>query len=75
MKIKLNKCVTCTKSVQYLSKLLINGALVPCVEVGKSFRYLGRSFQLNMSNRQHMMPEMSLTMSAKQKKSFWPIRM
>ena len=57
MKTKLNKCVTCTKSVQYLPKLLISGALVPCVEVGKSFRYLGRSFDLNMSNSQHMMPE------------------
>ena len=35
----------------------MHGALVPCVEVGKSFRYLGRSFDLNMSNSQHMMPE------------------
>ena len=48
----------------------MHGALVPCVEVVKSFRYLGRSFDLNMSNSQQMMPELSLMMRAKQQKSF-----
>ena len=45
---------TRTKSVQYLPKLLINGGLVPCVEMGESFRYLGRYFDFNVSNNQHM---------------------
>ena len=60
MIIRVDKCFTfgirklCTKSVQYLPKLLINGVLVPCVEMGESFRYLGRYFDFNMSNNQHM---------------------
>ena len=40
--------------IQYLPKLLINGVLIPCVEMGGSFRYLGRFFDFNMSNNQHM---------------------
>ena len=31
-----------TSSVQYLPKLILNHALVPTVEIGKSFKYLGR---------------------------------
>ena len=60
MIIRVNKCSTfgirklCTKSVQYLPKLLINGVLIPCMETGESFRYLGRFFDFNMSNNQHM---------------------
>ena len=62
MIIRVDKCSTfgirklCTKSVQYLPKLLINGVLIPCVEMGESFpnRYLGRFFDFNMSNNQHM---------------------
>ena len=60
MIIRVDKCFTfgirklCTKSVQYLPKLLINGVLIPCVEMGESFRYLGRFFDFNMSNNQHM---------------------
>ena len=59
MIIRVDKCSTfgirklCTKSVQYLPKLLINGVLIPCVEMGESFRYLGRFFDFNISN-QHM---------------------
>ena len=45
---------TGTKSVQYLPKLLVNGVLIPCVEIGESFRYLGRFFDFNMFNNQHM---------------------
>ena len=45
---------TGTKSVQYLPKLLVNGVLIPCVEIGDSFRYLGRFFDFNMFNNQHM---------------------
>ena len=60
MIIRVDKCSTfgirklCTKSVQYLPKLLINGVLIPCVEMGESFRYLGRFFDFNMSNNQHI---------------------
>ena len=60
MIIRVDKCSTfgirklCTKSVQYLPKLLINGVVIPCVEMGESFRYLGRFFDFNMSNNQHM---------------------
>ena len=60
MIIRVDKCSTfgirkrCTKSVQYLPKLLINGVLIPRVEMGESFRYLGRFFDFNMSNSQHM---------------------
>ena len=57
MIIRVDKCSTfgirklCTKSVQYLPKLLINGVLIPCVEMGESFRYLGRFFDFNMSKQ------------------------
>ena len=44
----------CTKSVQYLLKLLINGVLIPCVEMGESFQNLGRFFDFVMSNNLHM---------------------
>ena len=60
MIIRVDKCSTfgirklCTKSVQYLPKLLINGVLIPCVEMGESFRYLARFFDFNMFNNQHM---------------------
>ena len=33
---------------------MINGVLIPCVEMGESFRYLSRFFDFNMSNNQHM---------------------
>ena len=36
------------------TELLINVVLIPCVQMGKSFRYLGRFFDFNMSNNQHM---------------------
>ena len=60
MIIRVDKCSTfgirklCTKPVQYLPKLLINRVLIPCVEMSESFRYLGRFFDFNMSNHQHM---------------------
>jgi hypothetical protein len=42
-----------TKSIQYLPKLFINNCLVPRVQLGKSFRYLGRYFDFNMSDEDH----------------------
>ena len=42
-----------TKSIQFLPKLLISNCLIPHVEIGKSFRYLGRHFDFNMSDEEH----------------------
>ncbi|CAB4038604.1 Hypothetical predicted protein [Paramuricea clavata] len=59
MIIRVDKCSTfgirkqVTKSIQYLPKLFINNCLVPRVELGKSFRYLGRYFGFNMSDEDH----------------------
>ncbi|CAB4022313.1 Hypothetical predicted protein [Paramuricea clavata] len=56
---RVDKCSTfgirkqLTKSIQYLPKLFINNCLVPRVELGKSFRYLGRYFDFNMSDEDH----------------------
>ena len=60
MKIRVDKCVTfgkkksATSSVQFLPKLTLNNSLVPTVESNKSFKYLGRYFNFNMDNNDHM---------------------
>ena len=41
-------------SVQYLPKLVLNHDLVPTVDIGKSFKYLGRHFNFTMGNHTHM---------------------
>ena len=33
---------------------MVKGVLIPYVEMGESFRYLGRFFDFNISNNQHM---------------------
>ena len=59
MIIRVDKCSTfgikkaITKSVQYLPKLLINNQLIPKVNIGESFKYLGRYFDFNMSDDNH----------------------
>ena len=59
MIIRVDKCSTfgikkqLTKSTQYLPKLFVNNCLVPRVEIGESFRYLGRYFNFNMSDNDH----------------------
>ena len=59
MIIRVDKCSTfgikkaLTKSIQYLPKLIINNNLVPAIERGKSFCYLGRYFDFEMSNNEH----------------------
>ena len=56
---RVDKCVTFgmkkvrTKSVPYQPKLFINSQLVPCVSTGSSFKYLGRYFDIQMSNYKH----------------------
>jgi hypothetical protein len=63
MIIRVDKCSTfgirkqLTKSIQYLPKLFVNNCLVPRVELGKSFRYLGRYFDFNMSDEDHKSEE------------------
>ena len=59
MIIRVDKCSTfgirkqITKCIQYLPKLFINNRLVPRVELGKSFCYLSRYFDFNMSDQYH----------------------
>jgi hypothetical protein len=49
-----------TKSVQYLPKLLINNGLIPTIQMGESFKYLGRFFDFDMSDHDHKSELMSL---------------
>ena len=59
MIIRVDKCCTfgikkaTTKSIQFLPKLLINNRLLPKINIGESFQYLGRYFDFEMSNNNH----------------------
>ena len=59
MIIRVDKCKTfgikkvITKSTQYLPKLFINNRIIPTVEIGESFKYLGRFFDFNMTDKDH----------------------
>ena len=59
MIIRVDKCSTfgikkvCTKSVQYLPNLVINNQLIPKINIGESFKYLGRDYDFQMSNDNH----------------------
>ena len=59
MIIRVDKCSTfsikkhSSKSIQYQPKLFINHLLVPRIEIGESFRYLGLYFNFNMSDEEH----------------------
>ncbi len=59
MIIRVDKCSTfgiktaLTKPVQYLPKLIINNQLIPAINIGEHFQYLGRYFNFNMSDEQH----------------------
>ena len=59
MIIRVDKCSTfgikkaLTKSIQYLPKLIINNILFPAIARGKSFCYLGRYFEFEISNNEH----------------------
>ena len=67
MVIRVDKCSTfgikkaSTSSTQFLPKLIINNVLVPSVDNGKSFRYLGRYFNFSMNNLQHMSDLLDIT--------------
>ena len=43
-----------TSSVQFLPRLFVNKDIVPTVQKGKSFKYLGRYFNFSMDNNEHM---------------------
>ena len=59
MIIRVDKCITfdvkqaITKSIQYQPKLFKNNQLIPCVDNGDSFKYLGRYFDFGMTNSMH----------------------
>ena len=59
MIIRVDKCSSfgikkhSSKSIQYQPKLFVNNQLVPRIEIGKSFCYLGRHFDFNMSDERH----------------------
>ena len=56
MIIRVDKCSSfgikkhLSKSIQYQPKLFVNNQLIPRIEIGKSFCYLGRYFDFNMSD-------------------------
>ena len=52
MIIRVDKCTTF--GIKKFSKLLINNEIVPPLITGESFKYLGRHFDCNMSNQEHM---------------------
>ena len=60
MIIRVDKCSTfgirtsATASMQYLPKLFVNQVTVPTVDIGKSFKYLGRFFNFSMDNFDHL---------------------
>ena len=66
MIIRVDKCSTfgikkaLTKSIQYFPKLIINNSLIPAIELGKSFCYLGRYFDFEMTNNEHKLELVSL---------------
>ena len=66
MIIPVDKCSTfgikkaLTKSIQYLPKLLINKQLIPKINIGEAFQYLGRYFSFNMSDEHHKSELISL---------------
>ena len=59
MIIRVDKCITfgvkkaTTKSIQYQPKLFIKNQLIPRVDNGNSFKYLGRYFDFGMTNSMH----------------------
>ena len=59
MILRVDKCTTfgikkeLTRSIQYLPKLFLNNLLAPRIESGKSFHYLSRCFDFNMSDDDH----------------------
>ena len=59
MVIRVDKCTTfgikkfSSRSLQFQPKLLLNSEVVPPVNNGESFKYLGRFFNFDMDNKDH----------------------
>ena len=59
MIIQVDKCSTfgikkaLIQSSQYLPKLLVNNKLIPAINIGENFQYLGRYFCFTMSDEKH----------------------
>ena len=70
---RVDKCSTfgikksSTSSIQYLPKLLMNQVVVPTVEIGKSFEYLGRYFNFSMDYVDHISEVLKLITDSKSK--------
>ena len=62
-----------TKSIKYLPKLIINNSLIPAIELGKSFCYLGRYFDLEMTNNEHKLELVSLITNLMKEIDFKPL--
>ena len=66
MIIRVDKCSSfgikkvLTRSAQYLPKLLIGNRLIPSIKIGESFKYLGRFFDFDMSDKEHKSELISL---------------
>ena len=66
IQIRVDKCSTfgikksSTSSTQYLPNLIINHEVVSTIDIGKSFRYLGRHFNCAMDNQIHMFEVLDL---------------
>ena len=66
MIIRVDECSTfgikkrLTKSIQYLPKQIVNNSLIPAIKLGKSFCYLGRYFDFEMTNNEHKLELVSL---------------
>ena len=59
MKLRVDKCAAfglknySTRSMQFQLTLFIENEIVPSVKSGESFRYLGRSFNFEMVDKDH----------------------
>ena len=79
MIIRVDKCSTFgikkafTKSVQYLPKLIINNCLISVIKIGKSFCYLGRYFDYEMSDDKHKLELASLLTNQKKEIDVKPL--
>ena len=73
MIIRVDRCSTfgirksSTASIQYLPKLLISQVPVPTVDVGDSFKYLGRYFNFSMDSIDHISEVLQLITGLMQK--------
>ena len=56
-----------TSSTQCLPKFIINHEVFPTIDIGKSFRYLGRHFNCAMDSQIHMSEVLDLLLDVMNK--------